>query len=107
MLGVVMLADGFGCAELDCGLTPRLGEGHSRAHILLDLEGKMFGHLISQALVGTPPGREIRQPYEETSQKFHAKSSPLTLKKRAMMAAVCSQSRVSVCSCLRPAAVRP
>jgi hypothetical protein len=61
---------------------------------------------IEQALVGTPPEREIRQPDEETSQEFHAKSSTLTLKKRAMMAAVCSQSRISVCSCLRPAAVR-
>jgi len=61
---------------------------------------------IAQAFVGTPPGCKIRHAYKEATQKLHARSSALTLKKRAMMAAVCSQSRVSVCSCFRPAPVR-
>lgn len=40
------------------------------------------------------------------SQEFHARSSALTAMNRATMAAVCSQSPVSVCNCLRPALVR-
>ena len=95
-----------GRAELERGLPPRLGRRHAGAQILLCLEREMFGDLFLQALVGTPPGGEIRQAYEEASQEFHVRSSALTLKKRAMIAAVCSQSRVSACSCLRPAAVR-
>ena len=42
---------------------------------------------------------------QETSQCFHVRSSDLVLKKRSMMAAVCSHSRASAWSCLRPAAV--
>ena len=106
LLGVVVLADGLGRAKLERGLSPRLGGRHAGAQILLSLQGEMFGDLFAQALVGAPPGGEVREANEEASQESHGRSSALTLKKRAMMAAVCSQSRVSACSCLRPAAVR-
>src|SRR5580658_3485932 len=96
----------FGRAELEHGLPPRLGGGHTGAQILLGLECKVPGNLFAQALVGTPPSYEIGKANQEASQESHGKSSALTLKKRAMIAAVCSQSRVSASSCLRPAPVR-
>jgi hypothetical protein len=34
-----------------------------------------------QALVGTPPGHQIRQAYHEASRDLHVKSSAFTLKK--------------------------
>ena len=101
-----LFPDRLSRAELERGLPPRLGGRHAGAQVLLCLERKMFGDLFLQALVGTPPGGEIRKAYEEASQEFHVRSSALTLKKRAMMAAVCSHSRVSAWSCLRPAPVR-
>ena len=106
LLGVVVFPYRFGRAKLECGLPPRLGGRHTGAQILLRLEREMFGDLFLQALVGTPPCREIGKANQEASQEFHGKSSALTLKKRAMIAAVCSQSRVSAWSCLRPAPVR-
>ena len=105
LLGVMVFADGFGCAELEHGLAARLGRSHAGAQILFGLEGEVFGELFLQAPVGAARGGEIRKANEKASQKFHDRSSAFTLKKRAMMAAVCSQSLVSVCSCFRPAAV--
>jgi hypothetical protein len=57
--------------------------------------GDMLGDLGLQArfvLVGPSPGR---QPLVEAPEKSHFRSSALAAKNRAMMAAVCSQSRVS------------
>jgi hypothetical protein len=56
LLTVVIFPYRFGCAELEPGLSARLGRGHARAQILFDLEREMFGDLILEALVGTPPG---------------------------------------------------
>jgi hypothetical protein len=106
LLGVVTLADRLGCAKLDSGPAARFGGGHAGAQVLLGLEGDMFGDLFLETLVGAPPSYEIASAHEETPQAFHARSPALTSKKRAMMAAVCSHSRVSASSCLRPAAVR-
>ncbi len=88
MLGVVVLADRFRCTELDSGLSPRFGGRHVGAQILFGLERKMFGDLFLQAFVRALSRREIQQANQEASQKSHARSSALTLKKRAMMAAV-------------------
>jgi hypothetical protein len=105
LLKVVVFPYRFGCAKLEPGLSPRLGRGHARAQILLCLERKMFGNLFLQPLVATPPCGEILEAYEEASQEYHDRSSALTLKKRAMIAAVCSHSRVSAWNCLRPALI--
>src|SRR6202453_1026747 len=56
LLRVVVLANGLGRAKLQCGLTPRLGGRHAGTQILLSLQGKMFGHLFLEALVGAPSG---------------------------------------------------
>ena len=106
LLGVVLLANGLGRAKLQCGLPPRLGGRHAGAQVLLGLQGKMLGHLFLEALVGAPSGGEVREANEKAAQESHGRSSALTSKKRAMIAAVCFQSRVSACSCLRPVAVR-
>ena len=57
LLGVVALAYGLRRAKLQCGLPPRLGGRHAGAQVLLSLQGKMFGHLFLQALVGAPVRR--------------------------------------------------
>ncbi len=106
LLGVVLLANGLGRAKLQCGLPARLGGRHAGAQILLSLQGKMLGHLFLEALVGAPSGGEVRETNEKAAQESHGRSSALTSKKRAMIAAVWFQSRVSACSCLRPVAVR-
>ena len=85
LLVVVVFPDRLGRAELECGLPPRLGGRHAGAQILLGLQREMFGDLFPQTLVGTAPGGEIRQAYEEASQEFHVRSSALTLKKRSMI----------------------
>src|SRR5580692_201385 len=103
---MVLFAYRFARAQLNGGLAPRLGRRHSGAQILLGLEGKMFGDLFLQASIIPTAVDEVGESYEKASQEFHGRSSALTLKKRAMMAAVCSQSRVSVCSCFRPTTVR-
>ena len=75
LLVVMAVSYRLGCAKLECGLPPRLRVRHARAQILFGLERKMSGDLFLEALVGTAPGGEIRQAYEEASQKFHGKSS--------------------------------
>jgi len=42
------------------------------------------------------------QPDEEPPQRLHDKSFALASKNRPMIAALCSQSCVSTCNCLRP-----
>ncbi len=106
LLGVVVLANGLGRAKLQRGLPARLDGRHAGTQIFLSLQGKMLGHLFMEALVGAPSGGEVREANEKAAQESHGRSSALTSKKRAMIAAVCFQSRVSVCSCLRPVAVR-
>ena len=102
---MVLLADRFRRSQLDCGLAPCFGGRHASAQILFGLQRKMFSDLFLQALVRALTRRKIRQANQESSQESHARSSALILKKRAMMAEVCSHSRVSAWSCLRPAAV--
>jgi hypothetical protein len=88
LLGVVVLAYGLGRAKLQCGLPPRLGGRHAGTQILLSLQGKVLGHLFLKTLVGAPSGGEVRETNEKTAQESHGRSSALTSKKRAMIAAV-------------------
>ena len=99
LLGVMVFPDYLSRAELQHCLPPRLGRRHASAQVLFCLEREMFGELFPQAFLGTPPSSEILEAYEEASQEFHVKSPALILKKRAMIAAFCSQSRVSAWSC--------
>jgi hypothetical protein len=82
LLGVVLLAYGLGGTKLQCGLPARLDGWHAGAEVLLSLQGHMFGHLLTEALVGAPPACEVGKTYEKAPQEFHASSSALTLKKR-------------------------
>jgi hypothetical protein len=88
LLGVVLLAYGLGRTKLQCGLPARLDGRHAGAQILLGLQGHMFGYLLTEALVGAPAGGEVREANEKAAQKSHGRSSALTSKKRAMIAAV-------------------
>jgi hypothetical protein len=88
LLGVVLLAYGLGRAKLQCGLPSGLDGRHAGTQILLSLQGKMLGHLFLEALVGAPSGGEVREANEKAAQESHGRSSALTSKKRAMMAAV-------------------
>jgi hypothetical protein len=103
---VVLLADRLDRAELEHGLAARFGSRHAGAEIVRRLLREMFLHLFAQTPIGAAAGCEVREACEKALQGLHDRSSPLTSKNRAMMAAVCSQSRVSVCNCLRPALVR-
>ena len=77
---------------------------HSGAHILFGLEREMLGDLFLQPLVGALAHCEIETRVRKRRRRLMPRSSALTLKKRAIIAAVCSHSRVSPCDCLRPAA---
>src|SRR6202035_1898331 len=88
LLGVVLLANGLGRTKLQCGLPARLDGRHAGAQVLLSLQGHMFGHLLAEALVGAPSGGEVREANEKAAQKSHGRSSALTSKTRAMIAAV-------------------
>ena len=103
---MVLLADRPDHAELQYRLSTGFGRRHTGAQILRRLQREMFFHLFPQPLVVAPSRGEIRQPRQKPFQKPHDKSPAFASKKRAMMAAVCSQSRVSVCNCLWPAFVR-
>jgi hypothetical protein len=48
----------------------------------------MLGHLFLEALVGPPSRSEVREANEKAAEESHGRSSALTSKKRAMMAAV-------------------
>ena len=87
LLSVVVLADNLRSAQLQCCL-PRLCGRHSGAKILVCLEREMFGEFVLEALVGAPSGGEVREANKKAAQKSHGRSSALTSKKRAMMAAV-------------------
>ncbi len=84
----MLLAYGLRRTKLQRGLPARLGGRHAGAQVFLRLQRDVFGDLFLQTFIGTPPSREVRQSHEEATKKFHARSSALTSKKRAMIAAV-------------------
>ena len=86
--GVIIFPHCLHRAELQHGLTARLRGRQAGTQILFRLPGEMFGYLFLEALVDALSGGEVRETYEEAPQNFHARSSALTSKKRAMMAAV-------------------
>ena len=105
LLCVVILSHCPHPSELHHRLPPCLFRIHPRAQILLRLQGDMLLHLLPQPFVVSPPGGKVLEPRQKPSQKSHGKSSAFTSKNRPMIAAVCSQSCVSTCSCLRPSFV--
>ena len=107
-LVAVSFFDCFDASKLQHSLAACLGRRQAGAKIRRGFQRKMlldFGAQPFFVLAGCGQGRE---PAEETSQmpfigrSPHNRSSGFTEKKRAMMAAFCSQSRVSAASCLRP-----
>src|SRR5215472_17155572 len=102
LFGVIAFADCLRRAEFERGMATRFGSGHAGADIVRGLLSEMFGELFLQAPVRAPSSCEVKKTNQETPQGFHDRCSTLTSKNRAMMAEVRSQSRVSVCNCLRP-----
>ncbi len=103
---VIVFAYRLHRAKLQHRLAARLSGRHACAEILLRLPRQMLLHLFPQPLVVPPAGGKVLQPRQKPPQESHDKSSAFTAKNRAMIAAVCSQSRVSACSCFRPVVVR-
>src|SRR5438477_13019491 len=62
----------------------------------------MFFNLRLQALFVLLDSSPGAQPFEESPECSHFRSSAFRTKNRPMMAAVCSQPRNSACNCLRP-----
>src|SRR5947207_905867 len=105
-LGPIVFPDGFHSTELQYSLTPRFCGRQPGANIFGSLESEMFFDFRLQAIFVVLNLRPEDQPVEESPQDPHWKSSAFAAKNRPMMAAVCSQPRVSACNCLRPSRVR-
>ncbi len=99
---VIVFPYGLHRAKLQHRLTARFRWCNSGAKIFLRLPSQMLLHLFPQPLIISPPGGKVLEPCQKPSQGSHVKSSAFTSKNRAMIAAVCSQSRVSVSSSFRP-----
>ena len=66
---------------------------------------KVFFDLAAEDRFVPPPRAPRRQPPEEPPDRLHSRSCAFTAKNRPMIADVCSQLRVSACSCFRPCRV--
>ena len=104
-LGSIVLFRRLHTPELQHGLAPCLIRRQTGAHVVGRLQSEMFLDLFPQSFLTCPPCRRVDQAGEEPSQGPHDRSSALASKNRPMIAAVCSQSRVSACNCLRPSRV--
>src|SRR5689334_24445549 len=105
-LGAIVFLYGFDGAEFQEGLAARFVGREAAAKIFGGLESDVALDLILQALVIAAQGCEIRETAKQAPESPHGKSPALTLKKRSMIAAVCSQPRASAWSSLRPLRVR-
>ena len=104
-LVAIAILDGFHAAKLQQCLAPRFDERQAGPNVLFRLHRNVFFEFGPQEFF-VPRRRHPRcQPMEEPPCGLHFTSSPFTAKKRSMIAAVCSQLRASVCSCLRPCRV--
>src|SRR6185437_6759015 len=97
---------GLSEAEFEPRLPSRFCRRHSSTNIFLRLQQDVLFNLRIQPIVSAMSGEHAPEPDEELPQTFHGRSSAFSAKKRAMISAVCSQSRVSSWSCFRPARVR-
>src|ERR1700733_12510446 len=95
----------FHRTELQHGLATRFDGLETVAQILGSLQCQMFFNFCAQSLFVPLRRRPGTQALEESSHSPHLTSSAFTAKNRPIMAAVCSQPRVSACNCLRPARV--
>src|SRR5205085_3968922 len=93
-------------AELDQGMAPRLGCRHAGAQVVLGVHLEVALQLLGQLPLALIPAKEPGHadgPAAQLSEVHH--DSLARSKKRARMSAVCSHSRVSRTTCLRPARV--
>src|SRR6185437_7985848 len=102
---------GLSGAEFEPRLPSRFYRPHAGTNIFLRLQQDVLFDLRIQPIVSAITGEHAPEPDEELPQTFHGRafhgrSSAFSAKKRAMISAVCSQSRVSSWSCFRPARVR-
>ncbi len=106
LFGVVVFANRLRSAELQAGVAACFVGGHAGADVLFGLGRYVRFDLLAQAFVAATPGCEVEKAREEAIQGSHARSPAFASRKRAMIAEVCSQSRFSASSSLRPARVR-
>src|ERR1017187_3906493 len=102
---MVLRSNRFDSSQCEHRITVSFDRSHPTSDVLLCLHRDVRLHLLTQALIITDAEAEIPQTHEEPVQDSHVKSSAFTSKKRAMIAAVCSQSRFSVWSSFSPARV--
>ena len=94
----------FQTAEFYQGVSPRFFGVHSRAQIVLDVQLKMAFHLGGKLAVAAVLVEETTQPQQHCAKQPHTDSFPGE-RNRARISVVCSHSRASLSSCLRPARV--
>jgi len=105
LLCVVLLPDRLRRAKLYPRLPPRLLLAHTGPQIGFRLARHIVFHLLAQPCIAATASGKIAQTNQESMERPHARSSALTSKNRAIIAAVCSQSRFSDSRSLRPARV--
>ena len=105
LLVVVVFPDRLYGAKLQHCLTASLGRRHAGAKILGREQSEMLLHLRPQPFIAVTPSGKVCRTGQGPPQESHGKSSAFTSKNRAMIAAVCSHSRVSDVSSLLPARV--
>jgi hypothetical protein len=93
---VILFSNRFDWAELQPRFPASLFGRPTSPNVLLSLHCEMLFHLFTQSLIATFTCGEISDADQKPKQCSHVKSSALTSKNRATIAALCSQSRFSV-----------
>ncbi len=94
----------FDASEFDHRLATCFCGAHTGAQIVFDVHLEMAFHFVSEFALSPVFAKETSQTYEQRAQQLHADSFP-GARKRARISVVCSHSRASLSSCLRPARV--
>jgi len=86
----VCILQRFDGAELQPGLAVRLGRGQSGADLFLRQQREMLLELLFQSPLVLLPGEQSMEPRKKPSERPHRRSAAFTVKKRRIIAAVCS-----------------
>src|SRR5205085_4341238 len=103
--GLVVLPNRRHTAELHAGLSAGFFRNHAGADVLFRLRRYMRFNLFAKPFARATADHEIEKSFERSIDGSHARFLVFASKKRAMIAAVCSQSRFSACKTLWPARV--
>src|SRR5207248_509173 len=91
----IVLLDRLHRPELEASLPARVLGSHASADVLFRQDRHMRFDLFAEPFISATPGREVEEACEEAIQGSQGSFSAFTSKKRAMIAAVRSQSRFS------------